>query len=228
MPAVPSLQPIWLTEGIEAFHHRPITAQSALWIPDFGLEVALVLGSRQDRSVVDIDAAQQRGVTVTSRRSGGGAVLVSNEDLVWFDVVLKASDPRFTPDVRRSFDWLGDRLVTILDRIGAPGGTVHRDGLQHSEWSDLVCFAGLGPGEVMIDGRKVVGVSQRRSREAARFQVAILCRWNPARMVELLALTASERERAATDLQHVAAGVDVSRDEVLRVVIETLADEPAD
>ena len=29
----------------------------------------------------------------------------------------------------------------------------------------IACFAGLGPGELTIDGRKLVGVSQWRSRE---------------------------------------------------------------
>ena len=37
-------------------------------------------------------------------------------------------------------------------------------------WSDLVCFAGLGPGEVLLDGRKLVGLSQRRTRNGVRIQ----------------------------------------------------------
>jgi lipoate---protein ligase len=37
-------------------------------------------------------------------------------------------------------------------------------------WSELVCFAGIGPGEVMLDGRKLVGLSQRRTRDGVRIQ----------------------------------------------------------
>ena len=39
-----------------------------------------------------------------------------------------------------------------------------------SDWSALVCFAGLGPGEVTLDGQKLVGLSQRRTRDGVRIQ----------------------------------------------------------
>ena len=40
-------------------------------------------------------------------------------------------------------------------------------------WCPLVCFAGVGPGEVLAGGRKLVGISQRRTRAGARFQCAV-------------------------------------------------------
>ncbi|HEX6785774.1 MAG TPA: hypothetical protein VF076_01140, partial [Acidimicrobiales bacterium] len=54
-------------------------------------------------------------------------------------------------------------------------------------WSPLVCFSGLGPGEVHAGGRKVVGISQRRTRGWARFQCAAYLRWDPDALVALLA-----------------------------------------
>jgi lipoate-protein ligase A len=54
-------------------------------------------------------------------------------------------------------------------------------------WSSLVCFSGLGPGEVHAGGRKVVGISQRRTRGWARFQCAAYLRWDPDALVALLA-----------------------------------------
>ncbi len=54
-------------------------------------------------------------------------------------------------------------------------------------WSDRVCFAGVGPGEVLYDGTKLVGVSQRRTRSGARFQCVLLHRWRPERLIGLLA-----------------------------------------
>ncbi len=209
-------------ESVETFHHRPFSGEAAIWIPDFGDETALVLGSRQDRAVVDTAAAQQRGVTVTDRRSGGGAVLVSAADLVWFDVIIPVTDPRFDQDVRRSFDWLGVRLLETLDQLGVAGGVAHHGALIDSKWSDLICFAGLGPGEVSVDGRKIVGVSQRRTRDAARFQVAILRRWEPARIVDLLALSPTDRQRAIDDLADVAAGITADPDDILAAAIQTL------
>ena len=48
--------------------------------------------------------------------------------------------------------------------------TVHAGSMVATPWSDLVCFAGLGPGEVSLDGRKLVGLSQRRTRNGVRIQ----------------------------------------------------------
>jgi len=53
-------------------------------------------------------------------------------------------------------------------------------------WCRQVCFAGIGPGEVTIDGHKVVGMSQRRTRAGALFQCAALLEWDPDEMVRLL------------------------------------------
>jgi lipoate-protein ligase A len=59
-----------------------------------------------------------------------------------------------------------------------------------TEWSDLVCFAGLGPGEVTVDGLKVVGISQRRTRDAARFQCVAYETWDAGALLELLGIDA--------------------------------------
>ena len=69
-----------------------------------------------------------------------------------------------------------------------------------SRWSRVVCFAGLGPGEVTLEGRKVVGMEQRRGRGGALFQCAVPLRWDPGRLVALLALDAGERGAAGREL----------------------------
>ncbi|HEX4903649.1 MAG TPA: hypothetical protein VFV42_12605, partial [Acidimicrobiales bacterium] len=50
-----------------------------------------------------------------------------------------------------------------------------------------VCFAGRGPGEVLLGEAKVVGISQRRTRAGARFQCAVPVRWDPAPLAAVLA-----------------------------------------
>ncbi len=52
--------------------------------------------------------------------------------------------------------------------------------------SGRACFAGLGPGEVTIGGRKAVGISQRRTRAGARFQCVAYERWDPGPLAALL------------------------------------------
>ena len=76
--------------------------------PVQGLEVwrcepdsaAVVLGSRQAEGVVDHAACRRAGIGVAKRRSGGGAVLVVPDDIVWIDVI--ASRGWLPDDVRGS------------------------------------------------------------------------------------------------------------------------------
>lgn len=169
---------------------------------------ALVLGSTQPAIHVDSAAAEAAGVEVVRRRSGGGAVLVGPDRMVWVDLVVPAGDPLWQPDVGRAFWWLGEVWASALAGLGANGATVHRGPLVSSAWSRMVCFAGLGAGEVTASGGgKIVGLAQRRSRHGALFQCAVPLAWDPAAMPPLLALDAASRTRLEADARHFGAGL---------------------
>lgn len=159
---------------------------------------ALVLGSGQQESVVDVAAAAAAGVEVSRRRSGGGAVLVG-PDTLWLDVVVPAADPLWDGDVRRSFHWLGEAWAAALGRVGVTG-QVHKGGMVEGPWSRLVCFAGLGPGEVVVEGRKAVGLSQRRTRGGSLFQCLVVPRFDAWALVDLLQLDEAARAEALRDI----------------------------
>lgn len=166
----------------------------------------LVLGSSQRDDAVDWERVRVRGVDVVHRRSGGSAVLVEPGAAVWVDVTIPAGDPLWEPDVGRAFHWLGAAWVEVL----AAGGVAARwyDGpMRRTPWSAWVCFAGLGPGEVTVEGRKVVGLSQRRTREGVLFQCSAAVRWEPERLLALLALDEADRARGAVELAGVASGL---------------------
>ncbi|MDP9070867.1 MAG: hypothetical protein M3N68_06210 [Actinomycetota bacterium] len=163
---------------------------------------AVVLGSTQADADVDAAAVRRAGLEVVRRRSGGGAVLVEPGWVAWVDVVLPAGDPLWEPDVGRAFWWLGEVWVDALAAVGVGGARVHRGGLVASPWSKLVCFAGLGPGEVTVDGCKVVGMAQRRTRQGVLFQCVVPLRWEPERLLAVLALEPGERAAAAAELAH--------------------------
>jgi lipoate-protein ligase A len=65
--------------------------------------------------------------------------------------------------------WLGEVWAAALADLGIRGD-VHRGPVRHTRWSSMVCFAGVGAGEVTQDGAKLVGISQRRTRVGARLQ----------------------------------------------------------
>ncbi|MBW3614436.1 MAG: hypothetical protein KY439_03890 [Actinobacteria bacterium] len=169
---------------------------------------ALVLGSTQDTSVADAAACAALGVDVVRRRSGGGAVLVEPGRLVWVDVVVPAGDPLWCDDVGHAFVWLGQAWARALAGSTSLGGStgsvrVHTAGLVYpNRWSRLVCFAGVGPGEVVGDGdgAKVVGMAQRRTRAGALFQCAVPLAWEPYSLLALTSLSADDRRRAGAEL----------------------------
>jgi lipoate-protein ligase A len=178
---------------------------------------ALVIGSTQRRAVVDEEAVASAGIDVLRRTTGGGAVLVARDAQVWLDLWVPRRHPLWNDDVVRSALWLGDAWVVALEGLGAGVLDVHRGPVTPRPWSDLVCFAGLGPGEVHVvgssspvsavpgrgpAGAKVMGLAQRRTRSGARFHTTAPLRWDPAPFLTLL-----DMGHGGSSLQGVAVGL---------------------
>jgi len=188
-----------------ALHARPLPdpAHRAVWVLE-ATAPALVLGSTQAEGIVDRDAAARRGIAVVRRRSGGGVVLVEPTTMAWVDLIVPAGDPLWDHDVGRAAHWVGRSWQAALADLDLRPTEVHQGALACGPLGRLVCFGTVGSGEVTsTDGRKVVGVSQRRTRGAARFQCAAYARWDPAPLTELLRLDAA----GAGALRDAAVGV---------------------
>jgi lipoate-protein ligase A len=166
-------------------HGIPDGAQRSVRLLDVSGS-ALALGSTQSIDDVDLDVAKRLDVDVFNRQSGGGAVLLDPGAQLWVDVVIGRSDSLWSDDVSLASQWLGDVWVTALHSVGIEG-VVHRGAMVTNALSPVVCFAGLAAGEVTVDGAKVVGISQRRTRAGARFQCSVPLRWDASRHAELLA-----------------------------------------
>lgn len=171
------------------------------------VEPALVLGSNQSITDVDEPSARLAGVDIVSRKTAGGAVLVGPGQLIWVDFIIPVDDPLWHEDVGRAAWWIGDAWTGAVEAATSMKPQVWRSGMRHTEWSSRICFAGVGPGEVLVDGRKVVGVAQRRTRRAALFQTALLMRWDPSDVLGLLALAPDEAGRARRELEGAALGL---------------------
>ncbi len=126
----------------------------------------------------------------------------------WLDIWLPRHDILWDDDVIRSSHWLGALWCRALAALGARHLSVHSGPLARSDWTPLVCFSGVGPGEVTAGAAKVVGVAQRRTREGARFHSVALWRWEPSELIGLLALAPGEAARAVSALQGVATGLE--------------------
>lgn len=160
---------------------------------------ALVVGIPSDRSVVlgsmqRFDAAQvvraaAEGFGVTRRRSGGGGVVIEPDAVVWVDLFLPVDDPHYVRDIREGAYMIGEWWVTALVAAGCDRSqlAVHRGAMTQSLHTKSSCFAGLGPGEVTLGGRKITGISQRRDRTGVWYFTLAYLRVDPPRDAHLLA-----------------------------------------
>ena len=207
------VEPITGSAGVLHALDLPSPLTPTVWV--FTVDrPALVLGSTQPDDLVDRDAASAARVDVVRRRSGGGAVWLEPRGTSWVDVLLQRDDPLWDDDVGRAAHWLGEAWAAAI------GGTaeVHRGGMVCSALSGRACFAGLGPGEVTIGGRKAVGISQRRTRAGARFQCVAYERWDPGPLVEALGMT----PEAAAALEEAGTGLGSRLREVEEGLLERL------
>lgn len=180
---------------------------------------ALVIGSAQPAASL----VPAPTVPVVRRRTGGGAVWVEPGDPVWIDIAVPADDALWDGDVGRSFQWVGRAWAEALSAIGLPDLSVHEGAMAGGPLSRMVCFAGVGPGEVLSAGRKVVGLAQRRTRAGAVFQCACPRSFDPMAVLRHLALPPSERAEAAGRLATTVTGVGaVTAGEVVEALVQAL------
>lgn len=183
---------------------------------------AIVLGSAQPESDLNHQTVSRRNLSVVRRLSGGGAVLVEPWDLLWVDVVLPKNDPLWSEDVGKAFHWLGQAWSRTLENLGVAGVSVHEGAMLSTVWSRKLCFAGLGPGECLVGGKKAVGISQRRTREGALFQSSVLLSFDATRLVELFALDEDERIAASAALSDFVTPVHAGADHLTVEFTKTL------
>lgn len=138
-------------------------------IPD---SMALVLGSRQSERLIYLERAAQQNIEVIRRRSGGGIVLVDPHRSLWIDIEIGADDPRYVAEPLGMMEQVGRWWLTALTSLDCalPGIWQFVGQTDTDANGELVCFAGRSHGELMVEESKLVGLSQRRTRDGARVQ----------------------------------------------------------
>jgi lipoate-protein ligase A len=171
----------------------------------------LVLGSTQPPELVAPRALRARSVELVRRRGGGGAVYLEPGNHLWLDAWIPRDDPLWSPDVSVAAEWVGRWWVAALGGLavglGPTNFSIHAGRAVPGRLGELVCFAGRGPGEVFDGERKVVGLSQWRSREGALFSSCAYASWEPGPLLELLEVDGPSRAEVAEELTGAALGL---------------------
>ncbi len=194
----------------EELHHSVLPVERGVWLLT-PTRPAIVLGSSQKDEDVDHAFCAANGIDVVRRRSGGGAVYVHPTESLWIDIVVPRGDSLWSDDIGKSMWWIGDWWVALLADAGVVSAQVHRGAFERNDWSDIVCFAGKGSGEVFPQEshaqQKIVGISQRRTRDYARFQCIAYFQWDAALHAAMLPGLANNVDRIATLATPVPVGL---------------------
>lgn len=185
-------------DSAEALHaRRPVEGREVVLCRV--TRAAVVLGSTEPLSDLDLAACAAEGLEVARRPSGGASVLVVPGEQAWIEVRVPRGDPWWQEDVGRAFHRIGEVWRDALSELGVEG-EVHRGPLRSSRWSSRACFCGVGPGEVLVGRAKAVGLAQRRDRSGASFHGAAPLVSNAGRLAAVHDLPPADRRRLTVAL----------------------------
>ena len=150
----------------------PIWRQGVRIVQCVPTSPTIVLGSRQSADIVNESALMREGLEVVRRRSGGGAVLVDARQSVWVDIEVGVEDSRYRSEPMAMMEQVGEWWMNALRSLNCcpPDIWQFKGAMQCDAGGDVICFAGRAHGELMVGESKLVGLSQRRTRDGARVQ----------------------------------------------------------
>lgn len=131
---------------------------------------AVVLGCAQNTWYDDVTRRAPPGVACVKREAGGGAVL-TGPCMVSASVVLPVDHPWLRGGLLDSYRALGELHALVLQQHGIAAQVLTAQDVaaakqgRHANAPAWACFGGLSHGEVVnAEGRKLVGLAQRRRR----------------------------------------------------------------
>jgi lipoate-protein ligase A len=161
---------------------------------------AFVLGSTQSIDTVDPREIEASLLTVVRRRSGGGGVLVRPDAQLWLDLFVPAGHAVAHRDVSKAALVAGRLWSDALNPLVRETLVVHDGALMQTPWSRVDCFSGVGPGEVLLNGRKLVGISQRRVRAGTWFFTMAHVSFDPSEHARIARLDPASRSALESQL----------------------------
>jgi len=132
---------------------------------------AIIMGRSQRPDEDQLQRAEQSGLPIMRRGSGGGAVL-AGPWMLSFTVFIPTEHQIAELDIINIFGWLEQIWIAALESVGIACKGVDKPLIDYSkqvskqhevEWA---CYAALSHGEVVsLDNRKLVGLAQIRKRQ---------------------------------------------------------------
>ncbi len=166
---------------------------------------------------VNVDACRVAGIQRVKRMTGGGTV-VHGWDLTYALIVPRPAG-KFDMDVSEAYRYIGESLVTAFERCGIPSQCHVGDSRSDAR---NICMTRPVRHDVMLNGKKVAGVSVRRNQNGMMFQGYISLEMPPDSILACIS--------KAPDVQHIIReksiaintdGRSISRCLLIRAICET-------
>ncbi|HEX9483348.1 MAG TPA: hypothetical protein VF929_02165 [Gemmatimonadaceae bacterium] len=141
--------------------HARLTGHSVLRVYEWSRPVLSLGVNQRARGVYDLAAVERRGIEVVRRPTGGRALLHHRE------VTYAVAAPVTTGEgLAAMYRRVNDLLVSALSLLGVRVSTA-APSQRAATPSPRPCFAEPAKGELVVDGRKLVGSAQWRDAGAA-------------------------------------------------------------
>ena len=126
-------------------------------------DAGVVIGSTQKMTHELERYAKAHSSEIHRRSSGGSAVVIDPINSIWLDIFLPPNDPLAKKSIEETFEVASVGWKAILESGGVDAETYRGAYLQDPQYREI-CFAGRAHGEILVKGKKVVGMAQRRRR----------------------------------------------------------------
>jgi len=147
---------------------------------------AVSLGYFQDfNREVNIKKCRSLGVDIVRRPTGGKAVLHENE--ITYAVISQKDNPLFPDNILGTYKVISSCLVRALVSIGIDASIAESSHNQNgTNLLKSLCFSEPSRFELLVDGRKICGSAQVRTKNAFLQHGSLLLNFEPERAVQIL------------------------------------------
>ena len=130
-------------------------------------------------SDVDVHVCREEKIELVKRMTGGGTVIHG------WDLTYSLILPRYSGEktVSEMYQTIGNNLVNAFVKLGVPA-TCYDTQANQSDNPHNICLTDLVENDVLLNGKKIAGVSARRNRNGVLFQGYISLDTPPDRILK--------------------------------------------
>jgi lipoate-protein ligase A len=151
---------------------------------------------------INIKHCRDLEIPVVRRPTGGKAILHGNE--ITYAIAVASNNPVFLGGIRESLKTIGSALIQGLEELEISGSILNEGNYSSSpeKLNSPACFASLNQFEILVDGKKLVGSAQKRTRKAFIQHGSILIDFDAELFISLLKINNTYSSKELIDKLH--------------------------